>query len=212
MKRRIVAASVAALTVAAGGAAAIAATGDSQQEDSKAVIDDAAEDLGVQPSELSDALKRALANRVDAAVAAGRITKAEGDALKERIAAQEYPLLGGPGFGHRGGHGFHHLNAAAAYLGLTEAELRTQLSGDKTLADVAKARGKTVAGLVAALVADEKKDLQAAVSSGRITQAQADEHLANAEARFNDLVNGTRPEGGRHGFGGPPAARQSADA
>ena len=212
MKRRIVATSVAALTVAAGGAAAVAATGDSQQEDSKAVIDDAAEDLGVQPSELSDALKKALANRVDAAVAAGRITKAEGDALKERIAAQEYPLLGGPGFGHRGGHGFHHLNAAAAYLGLTEAELRTQLSGDTTLADVAKARGKTVAGLVAALVADEKKKLQEAVSSGRITQAQADEHLANAEARFTDLVNGTRPEGGRHGFGGPPAAWQSADA
>ena len=149
MKRRIVATSVAALTVAAGGAAAVAATGGSQQEDSKAVIDDAAKDLGVQPSELSDALKKALANRVDAAVAAGRITKAEGDALKERIASQEYPLLGG--LGHRGGpggHGFHHLAAAAAYLGLSEAELRTQLSGDKTLADVAKARGKTVAGLV----------------------------------------------------------------
>ena len=77
-------------------------------------------------------------------------------------------------------------------------ELRTQLFGDKTLADVAKARGKTVAGLVAALVADEKKELQAAVSSGRITQAQADEMLANAEARFTDLVNGTRPDGGRH--------------
>src|SRR6188508_3866836 len=147
MKRRIVATSVAALTVAAGGAAAIAATGDSQQEESKAVIDDAAKDLGVQPSELSDALKKALANRVDAAVAAGRITKAEGDALKERIASQEYPLLGGVGHhGGPGGHGFHHLTAAAAYLGLSEAELRTQLSGDKTLADVAKARGKTVAG------------------------------------------------------------------
>ncbi len=213
MKRKIVATSVAALTVAAGGAAAVAATGGSQQEDSKAVIDDAAKDLGVQPSELSDALKKALANRVDAAVAAGRITKAEGDALKERIAAQEYPLLGG--LGHHGGpgrHGFHHLAAAAAYLGLSEAELRTQLSGDKTLADVAKARGKTVAGLVAALVAGEKKELQEAVSSGRITQAQADELLANAQARFTDLVNGTMPEGGRHGFGGPPAAKRFADA
>lgn len=103
--------------------------------------------------------------------------------------------------------------AAASYLGLSEAELRTQLSGGKTLADVAKAQGKTVAGLVAALVADEKKELQEAVSSGRLTQAQADAMLANAQARFTDLVNGTRPEGGRHGFfGGPPAARQSADA
>jgi hypothetical protein len=215
MKRRIVATSVAALTVAAGGAAAIAATGGTQQEDSKAVIDDAAKDLGVQPSELSDALKKALANRVDAAVAAGKITKAEGDALKERIASQEYPLLGGPGLGHRGGqggHGFHHLAAAASFLGLSEAELRTQLSGDETLADVAKARGKTVAGLVAVLVADEKKELQEAVSSGRLTQAQADEMLTNAEARFTDLVNGTMPEGGRHQFGGPPAAKRFADA
>jgi hypothetical protein len=211
MKRRIVATSVAALTVAAGGAAAVAATGDSQQEDSKAVIDDAAKDLGVQPSELSDALKKALANRVDAAVAAGRITKAEGDALKARIASQEFPLLGG--FGHHGGpghHGFHHLVAAASYLGLSEAELRTQLSGGKTLADVAKAQGKTVAGLVAALVADEKKELDAAVAAGRLTQAQATAMLANAEQRFTDLVNGTLPAHGPRDFGPPPAAGTTA--
>ena len=140
MKRRIVATSVAALTVAAGGAAAVAATGGSQQEDSKAVIDDVAKDLGVQPSELSDALKKALANRVDAAVAAGQITKAEGDALKERIASQEYPLLGAASAttAARAVTGSTTWRPRPAYLGLSEAELRTQLSGDKTLADVAR--------------------------------------------------------------------------
>ena len=39
----------------------------SPSEESKAVIDDAASQLGVEPSELSDALKQALKNRVDEA-------------------------------------------------------------------------------------------------------------------------------------------------
>jgi hypothetical protein len=205
VRRKIVATAVAALAVAGGGAA-FAATGvGTPQEESKAVIEDAAEQLGVDSTELSDALKTAFANRIDAAVAAGTITKAEGDELKERIESQDYPLLGGPGFGHHGGHRFGHLDAAATYLGLSETELRTQLSDGKTLADVAKAEGKTVDGLVSALVADEKKELDAAVSSGRLTQAQADELLANAEERFTDLVNGTLPQRGPRGFGGPPA-------
>jgi hypothetical protein len=204
MRRKIVATAVAALAVAGGGAA-FAATGvGTPQEESKAVIEDAAEQLGVDSTELSDALKQAFANRIDAAVAAGSITKAEGDELKERIESQDYPLLGGPGFGHHGGHRFGYLDAAATYLGLSETELRTQLSDGKTLADVAKAEGKTVDGLVSALVADEKKELDAAVSSGRLTQAQADEMLANAEERFTDMVNRTKPQHGLRRFGGPP--------
>ena len=41
------------------------------EQESEAVIDDAASQLGVQPSELSDALEQALLKRVDAALAAG---------------------------------------------------------------------------------------------------------------------------------------------
>lgn len=213
MKRKILIAGAAALAVAGGGAAIAASKSGSPQEESKAVVDDAAKQLGVTPAKLSSALKKALENRVDAAVAAGRLTKEQGDALKKRIEAEDYPILGrlGPGFGHRDGgpgiHRFGHLDAAASYLGVTEAELRTQLAGGKTLAEVAKAKGKSVDGLVSALVADEKKELDAAVKAGRITQAQADAFLANAKERFTDAVNGTRPEGmhGRFG-GGPPGA------
>ena len=108
--------------------------------------------------------------------------------------------------GHRGGpgHGFGHLEAAAAYLGLTEAELRTQLESGKTMADVAKAQSKTADGLVAALVADEKKELDAAVAAGRLTHAQADAMLADAKSRFTDMVNGTFPDHGLRGFRGAP--------
>lgn len=204
MRRTVMAAGVAALAVAGGGAALAASSGGTPQEESKAVVDDAAKQLGISPTALSDALKKALEDRVDAAVAAGTITKAEGDAIKSRIESQDYPMLAGPGFGHPGGHGFGHLGAAASYLGLSDAELQTQLAGGKTLADVAKAQGKSVDGLVAALVADEKKELDAAVSAGRLTQTHADAMLANAQQRFTDLVNGTMPAGGPHPFAGPP--------
>ena len=209
MRRKLMTVGAAALAVAGGAAAIAATTADSPQEESKAVVEDAAKQLGVTPGKLSSALKKALENRVDAAVAAGRLTKEQGDAVKARIEAEDYPMLGGFGLGHHGGpgmHGFGHLDAAASYLGLTEAELATELSGGKTLADVAKAKGKSVDGLVSALVADEKKELDAAVAAGRITKAQADEMLASAKQRFTDMVNGTLPDRGHGPLGGPPGA------
>ena len=201
-----------AATVGAGGA--IAATQLNPKQESQAVVNDAAEELGVKPSELTAALKEALTNRVDAAVEAGRLTKEQGAELKERIESSEVPLvgLGGPGFGHRGG--LHHvgdLDAAASYLGISEANLRNALEDGKTLAEVAKARGKSVAGLVDALVAAAKAELGAAVDAGRLTDAQRDSMLTGLKARITSLVNGERPAGGP-GFGPPPGPGRSDGA
>ena len=119
MRRKILMAGVAAVAVAGGGAAIAASKSGSPQEESKAVVEDAAKQLGVTPAKLSSALKKALENRVDAAVSAGRLTKEQGDAIKKRIEAEDYPMLGGfgpgMGFGHRAGgpgiHRFGHLDA-----------------------------------------------------------------------------------------------------
>ena len=217
MKKRLAAGAGAALAVAGGGAA-IAATQLSPKAESEAFVNDAAKQLGVTPAKLSDALKQALANRVDAAVAAGTMTKEQGDQLKAQIASGDFPLFGGrgPGFGHPGGHkgGFRaHLSAAATYLGVTEAALRTDLEGGKTLAAIAKEKGKSASGLVDALVADETKELDAAVTAGKLTKAQRDALVANAKQRFQDLVDGKAPAPGtfrgHDGFGfrgGPPNA------
>src|SRR2546423_2027628 len=149
----------AALLAAVGGGVAFAASGDgSPNEESKAIIDDAAAQLGISPSKLSDALKKALADRVDAAVAAGRITKAEGDAIRQRIQSEEFPLPFGGGL-HRGFGHLDHFDAASDYLGLTEAQLRTELEGGKSLAQVARDHGKSVDGLVAAPVKAAKEKL-----------------------------------------------------
>ena len=92
--------------------------------------------------------------------------------------------------------------AAATYLGLSQSELQTALQSGKTLAQVANATsGKSSSGLIDALVAAEQTELEAAVTAGRLTQAQADQLTATLKTRFTNFVNGTMPRFGGHGHG-----------
>ncbi len=190
---KLAAAAGAGLAIAGGGAAIAAQKLSSRNDESQAVINDAAHRLNVTPRALTDALKKALEDRVDAAVAAGRITKAEGDALKSRIESGDFPFFGRPHLGH---HAFlAGLGAAASYLDLTEEALRTELESGKTLAQVAQERGKSVDGLISALVNAARAKLDAAVSAGRVTKAQEQSILAGLRQRITDAVNGVRPPG-----------------
>ena len=221
-------AAAAAFIVAGLGAAGAIAASDvfSPSEERKAVIDDAASQLGVEPAELSDALKQALMNRIDEALDDGRLTQEQADELKERIDADDYPLFFGRG-GHGGAGGFGRhghfevLATAASFLGMTEAELREELQ-DKTLAEIAKEQGKTAAGLVQQLVATQTKRIDEAVADGKLSEEQAAGLKAELTERMQALVDGElrRPGGARHHhrfwpgsgsprappiFGGPPA-------
>ena len=214
---RLVASAGAALAVAGGGAA-VAATQGSPGQESKAVIDDAAKQLGVDSAKLADALEQALANRVDEAVADGRLTQEQGAALKARIRSGDFPLLGlrggGPGLGHHGHGPGARLDAAAKFLGLDEAELRTQLQDGKSLAEIAQAEGKSVDDLVDALLAAATEKLDRAVESGRLTDAQRDELVAELRERITEGVNATPGEHFRGGprFHGGPGFRGGPDA
>lgn len=205
-KRRIMLlAAVAAVAVAGGGVAIAAADALSPGDQRQAVIDDAAEELGVAPSELSAALEKALENRVDEAVAEGRLTEEEGEQLKERIGSEDAPLIFG-GLGHPGpgpGHFAHFdtLADAAGYLGLTRAELRTELAEGKSLAEIAKEDGKAVDGLIRAMVESASERLDQAVEDGMLTEAKANELRADLEERITELVN-RQPAVGRV-FDGP---------
>jgi hypothetical protein len=217
IRRKVIAGAAAALAVGGAGAgvAATKLTG-SPSEESKAIVNDAAKTLGVEPSKLSAALKQAFEDRIDAAVAAGRLTKQQGDELKQRVESGDFPLFGPPAFGNGFGAPhlfFHGLDATASYLGLTEAQLHSRIESGKTLAEIAKAEGKSVDGLKAALVKDTKTKLDAGVKAGRLSSAEEQRVLADLEQRIDDLVNGKLPDRfpGRHGFGfrdrqGPPAA------
>jgi hypothetical protein len=210
----------AAVAVAAGGVVggALAASGTfDPAAERQAFLNDAAGRLGTTSTKLDAALKAAAIDRVDAALAARRITKTQADAMKAAINSGKLPLGGGLGLRDHGGmHGGMFLGAAATYLGLTGDQLRTQLESGKSLADVAKAQGKSVDGLKQAILSDAQVKLDQAVKDGRLTSAQHDQILADLKNRIDDLVNGTlqaRPRAFKDGFrfapggfAGPPPA------
>jgi hypothetical protein len=111
----------------------------------------------------------------------------------------------GPGQGFRFGGFFGATSSAVTgYLGVTAAALRSDMQNGETLAQVAKAQGKTVAGLVALMVAGQKKLIDDAVSDGRLTQAQAQQFESSLQQRITEMVNGTRPHFGGPGAPAPP--------
>jgi hypothetical protein len=197
--RKALAATAAVLAVGGGTGAAIAASGGSSTSPG-AFFDAVARHLGISSEELRDATKAAAIDQVNAALEEGKITQAEADALKEQIEAGEFPPFFGPGplFGPRplGGFGFHehlrgprdHLSAAADYLDLTLEELHERLDG-RSLADIARAEGKSVDGLEQAIVGAAKQHLDKAVAAGDLTQEEADAMLERVRAHVDELVN-----------------------
>jgi hypothetical protein len=219
--RTLIAATAVGLAIAGGGAAVAASQSDSP---GSSFWDSVAQHLGISSEKLEDATKAAAADQVDKALEDGRITKEQAEELRSRIESGEFPpYFGlGPGFhgGFRGPHGLnglgHHFffgekdSAAADYLGLSEAELREQLVAGKSLAEVAKAEGKSVDGLKQAILAGAKKHLDEAVADEHLTQEQADAMYERLQSSIDDIVNGTLPKWGprSHGLGpgpdGPP--------
>jgi polyhydroxyalkanoate synthesis regulator phasin len=194
--RKTLTIAVAALALVGGGGAAIAAAQDSSSS-GQSFLDSVARHLGISSQKLEDATKAAAVDQVDAALKEGKITQAQADELKARIQSGAFPPFAGPLLGPHSGH-FHRggpplfgekLSAAADYLGLTQAELRTQLSAGRSLADIAKARGKSVDGLKLAILDEAEKKLDQLVEDGELTRAEADEMLARMKSHIDDLVD-----------------------
>ncbi len=141
------------LAVCVGAGAAIAATKDvfDPKEEQEAFQAAVAEKLGVTTTELQNAYKaaaleqarcrrrrrqahRGTGRRDPRADRGGRLP---GAALWLRLRLQHH-LEGGPG-----------IEGAADYLGLTEDELHERLRNGQTLAEIARAEGKSVDGLEA---------------------------------------------------------------
>ena len=95
---------------------------------------------------------------------------------------------------------------AAKALGMTEAELKTELQAGKSIADVAKAKNIELTEVVAKLTAAFKAHLDEEVASGKHTQAEADAKLAEFSTRVTTMVNtaGLPMHSGKggHGHGG----------
>src|SRR5207248_2814495 len=133
-----------------------------------------------------DALVTAEKKVLDAENAAGWITDAqETNVLSDLKDAITDLVNNGPGV--PGGP----LQTAATYLGISVSDLQADLKAGKTLAQEATAKGKTADGLVQALLAPLKTDLDKRVTAGDITAAQETAILNHETTHLTDLVNNT---------------------
>jgi len=134
-----------------------------------------------------------LAATLSALVAKGTITQAQADAIvaaanAAKAAADELK----PAKPDRAAT----LALISTTIGVDSATIQKRLAAGETLAAIAGAKKDA---LIAALVADETKRIDAAVTAGKLTAAQATTLKANLTAHVTEEVNETRPLGGEGG-------------
>jgi hypothetical protein len=214
LKRRIVIAAL-VLGVAGLGGSALA----SSSSAGNTFFDDVARHLGVSPAKLQSAINQAQVDRLNQLVKQGKLTKAQAGAIEQQMKQHHgVPFgpfgtpFGGPhpfGNHHFRGHGnripfffgspMDSLQTAATYLGISPKALGSDLRSGKTLAAIAKAKGKSASGLEQAMLAASKKQLDSAVKAKRLTAAQESTFLKALSSRIDTLVT----KGFHFGFGGP---------
>jgi polyhydroxyalkanoate synthesis regulator phasin len=219
-RRRWLALGVVGAVLVVGAGAGIAATGATDD----GFLAGVAKRLGITEDKLQDAIRDEQIARIDQAVRDGDLSEEQAERLKDKVRSGAglgpfgrgfdrlpVPDLGfgfGPGFGHALKGAGNQLDAAAEYLGLTQAQLREELSDGDSLADVAREKNKSVDGLKSAMRNALEADLDEAVDDGVITREQADNLNEKLSAAIDDIVErGLRfPKGfGRgvgFGFGG----------
>ncbi|MCP4224754.1 MAG: hypothetical protein GY773_15565 [Actinomycetia bacterium] len=189
-------------------------------EDGKTLAE-MAEANGVSVDDLTAHIVAQMQERLDEAVADGKIDQETAD---ERLAgaeerAEEF-VNSEPGSrpgrdgGHRHGPGPRggDLDAVAEDLGLSIDELKASLADGQTLAEAAAAQGVEQADLVAALVEEAQAKIDEAVANGRLTEDKAAEVKATLEEKITERVNNEPGERGSgegfvhshpHRHGGP---------
>jgi hypothetical protein len=145
---------------------------------------------GKSVSGLQAAMVAAVKAKLDAAVAAGRITSTREQQVLARVQKVVDRLVNAK-LAARPRAKARLLGLAAAYIGVKPKVLAGELKG-KSLGEVATAHGKTVAGLKAALIKPFQARAQKAVAAGRISSAEAQARLARISARLDALISKSR--------------------
>jgi polyhydroxyalkanoate synthesis regulator phasin len=204
--RRWLVTTAAGLAAVVGGGAALATTGSSDPNSD--FLGDVAKRLGISQDKLERAIEDASIARIDAAVERGDLTKEQGEELKKHVRSGDGPEIlpgfrgpklgigpiGPPGRGFFPGPfpGFDFLQSAADYLGVDAADVRKALGDGKSLAELAKDKGKSVDGLEQALREAIRNDADEAVDHGALTKEQADRIAEKLGSAVDDLVEGGR--------------------
>jgi hypothetical protein len=173
-----------------------------------------AEERGVELQAVVDAMVATATERIDAALADGRIDEDRATELKAELPERidEFVQLEGlPGWRDhdwRGGHGwwggpgwwgldgpsdFGGLDAAAEALRLDEDALWDALRDGNSIADVAAEQGVDLQVVQDALVAEATERIDAALADGWIDEDRATELKAEISDRASDFVQQSLP-------------------
>jgi len=195
-------------TQVASIAAQVSATA---EEDQAAYIAKVAANLGVSADALTQAILDANLETIDEKLAAGEITQEQADSMKTHVQESDrvhfgvHGERGGRGHGGPGGPGGPgagvSTEAVAEFFGIDAATLRTELQAEKSLATIASENGKSRDELKAFLTAEKTASLAEKVAAGDLTQAEADEKIAEFTAELDEKIDSTRPAGGKGGHG-----------
>lgn len=109
-------------------------------------------------------------------------------ALVILVAAMAVSAVGARGRGPRH-RGVHFVELLAEATGFDMADIKAELEAGKTLAEVADENGADIDALIETALDDMQARLDEAVAEGRITQAEADDMLADAAERLAERVN-----------------------
>ena len=145
------------------------------------------------PKNLIDQIVAAQKTNLDNEKAAGWITADQETAILAKYTDAVTDLVnnGPPVAGNAKGTGL--LQTAATFLGMSVSDLQTALKSGKSLADITTSKDKKVDDLVTALVAPAKKNLDQAVTDGKITSAQETTILNHLTTSLTNLVNHVKP-------------------
>lgn len=192
------------------------------EADRDAYLTKLAANLGVDVDKLKAAIKTTNLQVLDEKVADGTIPQDRADEMRSRIESGNSFFFGMGGKGGPGGHGGPgmdgpgmRLNAEelANFLGIDAATLRTE-QATKSLATIAGEHGKSRDQLKAFLSAQLSESLAQAVTSGKLTQAQADAKLADEQAEMDaeiDEIHTAGDHGPRGGMTPPRGAAPSTN-
>jgi len=175
-------------------------------------ISDVAKAKNIDLATVKAALLAEAKAHIDAEVAAGKHTAAEGATklaevttrIDAMLTTAGLPARGPQGMGGhkgKGGPGKFMSATLATTLKLTQEELKTQLQSGKSLADVAKTQSVDIADVKTVLTSDFTAHLAEEVTSGKHTQAEADAKLAEFKTNLDTMVNRVGPAGGMKGEG-----------
>ena len=178
-------------------------------------VSDVAKAKNIDLATVKAALLAEAKAHIDAEVAAGKHTAAEGATklaevttrIDTMLTTAGLPARGPQGMGGhkgKGGPGKFMSEAVANVLKLTTTELKTQLQSGKSLADVAKTQSVDIADVKTVLTSDFTAHLAEEVTSGKHTQAEADAKLAEFKTNLDTMVNRVGPAGGMKGEGRGP--------